>query len=94
MEIIFCGCESIQGVKKATGEAYGPFYKLYYLAPVQLVSKDTRTVSGVGYVPKDVSIDQQCFQALQTCKPLSKITLIVQPDPNNLQRTVITGVQS
>jgi len=94
MQITFVGCESIEGVKRATGEAYGPFYKLYYLAPVQTVSSATRTVSGVGFTPKDISITETVFHQLKAIKPLQKVELVVEADPSNLNRNVIVGVKA
>lgn len=94
MQILFVGCESIEGVKKATGESYGPFYKMYYLAAVQEVSSSTRTVAGIGYTPKDISISADVFRQLKTLKPLAKVELVVEADPNNLNRNVIVGVKA
>jgi len=92
MKILYVGSESIQGVKKATGEAYGPFYKMYYLAPVQTVQRDTRTVMGTGYTPQEISISPEVFAQLQQVKPLTQIGLVVEADPTNLRRNIITGV--
>jgi hypothetical protein len=92
MKVLYVGSESIQGVKRATGEPYGPFYKMYYLTAVQPVQKDTRVVTGTGYTPKDISVSPEVFQALQSCKPLALLELVVEPDPNNFTRSIIVGV--
>jgi len=94
MQVLFTGSESIQGKKRDTGAVYGPFYKLHYLTPFVAVASDNRTVSGNGYIPKEISVSAEVFAQLQECKPMSKIEIVAEPDPNNLNRTIVAGVKS
>jgi len=93
MQVLFTGSESIQGKKRDTGAAYGPFYKLHYLTPFVGVMSDSRQVSGNGYIPKEISVSAEVFAQLQECKPMSKIEILAEPDPSNLNRTIVAGVK-
>ncbi len=94
MQVLFTGSESIQGMKRDTGAAYGPFYKLHYLTPFSGVMSDSRQVSGNGYIPKEISVSAEVFAQLQDCKPMTKIEILAEPDPANLNRTIVAGVRA
>lgn len=91
-EIVFVGCESVQGKKKDTGVPYGPFYQVHYLAPIQEVNTDNRQVSGIGYQPKVVNVESNVFAQFRDKKPMTKVSVVVGADPQNLNRTVIQSV--
>lgn len=94
MQILFVGSESIQGKKKDTGAPYGPFYKLHYLTAFSGVNTESRQVSGNGFIPKEVSVSADVFQQLQSCKPLTRIQVVTEADPENMSRTIIVSVKA
>ena len=92
IQVLYAGCESIQGNKKSDGSAYGPFYKMYYLAPVQIVAQANRKIDGGGFSPQEVSIDAAIFHNIKNFQGLSKVNVDSGADPLNLNRTVVSSV--
>ena len=92
VNIVFVGCEKVSGKKKSDGSAYGPFYQVHHVAPLNEVNNDNRQVSGVGFTPQVSSVEPEVFAQFLNCKPLSTISIQVSPDPRNFSRSIITGV--
>ncbi|NQX97362.1 MAG: hypothetical protein HRT73_05710 [Flavobacteriales bacterium] len=93
MQVQYLGCESIQGKKRGTGEAYGPFFKLYYLVPVEEINTENRKISGGGFSPQEVSISYEVFEKTKNIAGLALVEVHVGADPKNLNRTVVSSVR-
>ena len=89
IKVTFLGAMHAKGNGKK-----GPydFCQVKYMAPMQSVQNENRSVVAYGCEEATVDLDPSALSQFKDIQPGSRVDLEVGPNPNNLQRNICTGV--
>ena len=91
MELTFIGASRRQGKSKNTGNDYD-MAMLKYAIPMESKDSELNRFTAHGHQEKEINIDPDCLSQFFKCELGDKIAVNVQPDPRNMNRTIVTGV--
>jgi hypothetical protein len=62
MKVRLVNIQRISGIAKATGEAFGPLYRLNVLSPIEHVDSPKFKKAGSGYEVTELEVDEATFK--------------------------------
>jgi hypothetical protein len=89
VKVIFCGVQQISGEKKDGSGSYA-FCQLLYLVPILNVNQPKRSVRAYGMEQASIDLDPSSLDEFADCLPGIEIQVVVSPNPQNLQRNIVT----
>mgnify|MGYP002795075811 CR=1 FL=1 len=90
MKVLVLNAQRAAGISK-TGNQYD-ICTVTYAVPVQQVSRENRKVVGYGFNAQEVGLDPGSMGQFAAYEYPLELNLIIEPDPQNLNRNMCKGV--
>jgi len=93
MKVLVLNAERAKGVSPKNNREYD-ICTVTYCIPVENVSRENRQVVGYGLRAQELGLDPSAMSQFSKYEYPIELDLIIEPDPRNMNRNLVKGVNA